>query len=59
MLDQLSIKLISLGAWALAVVFGSVGVFLVWGSFYYPPAAIYAIVYLGLAIGLEYFRPKS
>lgn len=59
MLDQASIKLISLGAWALAVVFGSAGVFMIWASFHYPPCWTDAVLYLGLATGLEVFRPKT
>ena len=58
-LDALSMSLIRYAAWAIATSFGSASVFMLWASFYYPPAAERALIYFVLATGIELVRPKK
>jgi hypothetical protein len=57
--DALSIALVRYAAWAMAIIFGSASIFMLWASLYYPPAAERALIYFVLATGIELVRPKN
>ena len=57
MISSAFLALMRLAFWVCSTIFGSLGVFLLWGSFYVPSLAREALVFLGAAIGMTLAAP--
>jgi hypothetical protein len=52
-------SLLRAAVWAISLVFGGLGIFCLWASFYIPSVATYTIVFLGAATAITASLPKA